>query len=567
MKFYLLLLFLLSNIILSSVAYQHKNMPMPRSFGVAAQEPIAQAIGEKILQNGGNAIDAAIAVATSLAVTLPEAGNIAGGGFMMIYIKKENKVYAIDYREKAPLSAYTNMFVNENNTLNKTLSQDSVWATGVPGTVAGLYLAWEHFATLSWKELHQDAIKLAKNGFIVPERLHQNLKKAQNQFLNRNHYPLPFFPKNNAIKTGELLIQTDLANSLEVIANDGPIAFYNGPLTPLICDFIKEQNGLITPEDFARYKSVFRNPVSGNYKGYQIFSMPPPSSGGVLLLQLLDISSNLPLQQWGYQDTKTIQALSEAMAIAYQDRSRYLGDPDFITNPLSHLLDPHRNKSIAKKIKIAVSKPIRPKQNNLYPSINIKESNDTTHFSIIDKEGNMVSNTYTLNLRFGNKIMVPQTGILLNNEMDDLSAGPDIANAYGLTGSKANEIEAEKRMLSSMTPTLVLKNNEPFLATGSPGGSRIISIVFQTLINMIDFNMNINEASHAPRIHYQWKPDILFVEQGINMYSQQKLLSKGYELAPNPKIGSIQSVFRDKDLNYSVNDPRTTPKKSILANQ
>ena len=534
-------------------------MPQGRAYGVATQEPLATQVGRDMLAQGGNAVDAAIAVASTLAVTLPEAGNLGGGGFMLIYIKKHDKVYALDYREKAPIAAWKTMFVNQNNIVNKQLSRHSLWASGVPGTVAGLHKAWKNFGSLSWKECLAPAIQYAEKGFPVPTRLHNNLKKAQLDFLERNKHPLPFFPENNAIQVGETLIQPELAQSLKWIAEDGPKAFYNGPISERISAFMKQEKGLITSDDFIQYEAIFRDPVSGSYHDYTIYSMPPPSSGGIHLLQMLQMMEPLPLKKWGYQHPNGIQAMTEAMNLVYQDRAKYLGDPDFVSIPQADLLNPSRNLTLSNSIQSIIKQSKRPSPNNKPPAITQHESHDTTHFSIIDAEGNMVSNTYTLNFRFGNKRMVPGTGILLNNEMDDFAAAPNIANAYGLVGSEANSIQPEKRMLSSMTPTLVFKDNAPWLATGSPGGSRIITIVFQTLINMMDYDMNLVEASHAPRIHHQWVPKHLYVEEGIAPNSLDTLVQKGYSLKANPTIGSIQSVLRINEVTFSVSDPRTTP--------
>ncbi|MEK9657625.1 MAG: gamma-glutamyltransferase [bacterium] len=539
-------------------SYNKAKNPIGRRHMVSSQDPLASKTGMDILHQGGNAIDAAIAVAYSLAVTHPQAGNLGGGGFMLIYIKKENKVYALDYREKAPKAAWKDMFIGENGEVSKTLSQDSLWATGVPGTVAGLDFAWKTFGTLPLQTCLAPAITLAKEGFPVSRQLHNHLDIAKDDFLQRNNGSLAFYPNNQTIATGSILVQPELAQSIQWIANDGPKAFYQGPIAAKLIDFMQKNRGLITREDLLQYRPKFREPVSANYRGYHIYSMPPPSSGGIHLIQLLKMVEGFPINDWGYQHPKTLQLFAEAMSLVYQDRATYLGDPDFVSIPQRQLLSPSRIKQQQQQLQQILSQTKRPHPRPAPPNIPLYESNDTTHFSIIDSDGNMVSNTYTLNFRFGNKIMIPGTGILLNNEMDDFSAKPGAANAYGLIGSHANAIAPEKRMLSSMTPTLVFKDNQPWLATGSPGGSRIITIVFQTLINLIDYNMNLIEASTVPRMHYQWQPDTLYLEKDFDPQTKKNLTDKGYLLKPNPKIGSIQSVLRIEDVTIGVSDPRTS---------
>ena len=544
-------------------AYDRIHPSLGQRFMVASQEKHASAAGFRILEKGGNAIDAAVAVAYALSVTLPEAGNLAGGGFMLVYIKKEDKVYAIDYREKAPLAAWKDMFIDESGRVDKNLSRNSLWSSGVPGTVAGLDLVWQRFGSLDLKTCLDPAIALAERGFPVSYRLHNNLKKAKEAFLERNQIDLPFYPDGKTIETHQILKQPDLAKTIKLIADQGTKVFYHGEIGQKITQFMSRNKGLITADDLALYQAKFRDALTRDYRGYQVYTMPPPSSGGLHLLQLLKMMEAFPLKKWGYQDPRALQIMIEAMSMAYQDRAKFLGDPDFINVPVTALLSPVRLKKQHALLGKLLAESHRPNPALSAPKIHLQESHDTTHFSIIDEEGNMVSNTYTLNFRFGNKIMVPGTGMLLNNQMDDFVAKPGVANAYGLLGSEANAIAPEKRMLSSMAPTLVFKNKRPFLATGSPGGSRIITIVFQAIINLIDYDMNLAEATHAPRLHYQWQPDTVFTEKGFASPVLRFLKGKGYQLKTGPTIGSLQSVLRIDDVSFGASDPRSAGAASI----
>ena len=513
---------------------------------ISSQEKHATKAGLKTLKKGGNAIDAALSVAYSLSVTLPEAGNLCGGGFMLIYIKDENQTYALDFREKAPLLATETLFQNKDGTVNKEKSRNSIHAVGVPGTIKGLDLAWKKFGSLPLKTCLKPAINLAKNGFPVSMRLHEHLDQAKNEFLKKNTPPLAFYPNQQTIKVDEILKQPHLAKSLQHIAKKGESAFYNGPLGKKLITFMKNNNGLITQKDLQKYQAKFRKPITGTYKNHQIISMPPPSSGGIHLIQMLNAFEQTPsINQKGFHHPDHIETLINAMRIAYQDRAAYLGDSDFVDIP--------KNLTNKNYIKKRLKNPI-PSKNTPIPK---QESTETTHFTIVDQQGNIVSCTLTLNFRFGNKMIVPETGMILNNEMDDFSAKPGSQNAYGLVGSIANKIEPEKRMLSSMTPTIVFKNNQPFLATGTPGGSRIISMIFQQIINIIDYDMNLAEAIAAPRIHYQWKPDILFLEKGISPLTQSILKQKSYNIKKSRAAGSIQAIMiKDKTL-FGFSDPRS----------
>jgi gamma-glutamyltranspeptidase/glutathione hydrolase len=522
---------------------------------VATQEALATKAGLEVLKEGGNAVDAAVTVGFTLAVTLPEAGNLGGGGFMLVHLAKTNQNIAIDYREKAPLAATKDMFIDANGRVDPTKSRYSYLAVGVPGTVAGMVTALEKYGTISLARALQPAIELAENGFPLNEYIYLTLVEAQEKM---QPYPAStaifYKPNGTPYQMGEILVQKDLAKSFKLIAKEGKKAFYEGDIADAIVAEMKANGGLITKEDLARYQPVIRQPVKGNYRGYEIYSMPPPSSGGVHLIQILNILEKFPLQSLGHNSARTIHLMAESMKLAYADRSKFLGDPDFVAVPVERLIDKRYADILRQKINLERATPsekITPGNPD-----RVKESNSTTHYSVIDKYGNAVANTYTLNFSYGSCITVPGTGILLNNEMDDFSAKPGVQNAFGVIGGTFNTIEPEKRMLSSMTPTIVLKDGKPFLVTGSPGGSRIITTTLQLLTNAIDFQMNIAEATNALRIHHQWLPDRLQVEKGLNNDTINLLKSKGYQVEIVDAMGSTQSVISIKGVLYGASDPR-----------
>jgi gamma-glutamyltranspeptidase/glutathione hydrolase len=522
---------------------------------VATQEALATKAGLEVLKEGGNAVDAAVTVGFTLAVTLPEAGNLGGGGFMLVHLAKTNQNIAIDYREKAPLAATKDMFIDANGRVDPTKSRYSYLAVGVPGTVAGMVTALEKYGTISLARALQPGISLAENGFPINEYMYRTLVEAKEKM---QPYPAStaIFYKPNGIpyQMGEILVQKDLAKSLKLIAKEGKKAFYEGSIADAIVAEMKANGGLITKEDLARYQPVIRQPVKGNYRGYEIYSMPPPSSGGVHLIQILNILEKFPLQSLGHNSARTIHLMAESMKLAYADRSKFLGDPDFVAVPVERLIDKRYADILRQKINLERATP----SEKIAPAnpYQVKESNSTTHYSVIDKYGNAVANTYTLNFSYGSCITVPGTGILLNNEMDDFSAKPGVPNAFGVIGGTFNAIEPEKRMLSSMTPTIVLKDGKPFLVTGSPGGSRIITTTLQLLTNAIDFQMNIAEATNALRIHHQWLPDRLQVEKGLNNDTINLLKSKGYQVEIVDAMGSTQSVISIKGVLSGASDPR-----------
>jgi gamma-glutamyltranspeptidase/glutathione hydrolase len=522
---------------------------------VASQERYATEAGLAVLKEGGNAVDAAVTVGFTLAVTLPEAGNIGGGGFMLVHMAKDNQTLAIDYREKAPKAATRNMFLNANGEVDLKKSRFSYLAVGVPGTVAGLTMALEKYGTISLERALKPAIDLAEKGFPVSEGLHNSLiaTKAQMQ-ASPASMAIFYKPGGVAYEVGEMLVQKDLAKSLRLIAKDGAKAFYQGAIASAIVADMQANGGLITKEDLAAYQPVMRKPIRGTYRGYEIASMPLPSSGGVHLVQMLNVLEGFPVRELGHNTAQTIHLMAESMKLAYADRSKFLGDSDFVPVPVAGLTSKSYANDLRRKINInraTQSLEIAPGNPNKF-----SESTNTTHYSVMDKYGNAVANTYTLNLAYGTSLTAAGTGILLNNEMDDFSAKPGVPNAFGLVGGEFNAIEPEKRMLSSMTPTIVMKDGKPYLVTGSPGGSQIITSVLQVIMNVIDHNMNITAATNAIRVHHQWLPDELRVEQGLNGDTRRLLTEKGHKIAVKDAMGSTQSIMRVGNSFQGASDPR-----------
>lgn len=521
---------------------------------VASQEALASEIGLQILKDGGNAVDAAVAVGFALAVTLPRAGNIGGGGFMMIYDAKTGKTVALDYREKAPLKAHKDMYLGTDGEADSELSRYHGLAVGVPGTVAGLVTALEQFGSMPLDKVMAPAINLAKNGIEVTPGLSDSLNALENRLKKWPSTAKVFFKSDgSAYEVGERLYQPELAKSLKLIASRGTDGFYQGKTAEQIVKAVNDAGGIMSMQDFADYKAIMREPVRGSYRGYEIASMPPPSSGGAHIVQILNILEGYPLKDYGQNSAQTIHLMSEAMQLAYADRAEYLGDSDFIDVPLSGIT----SKSYAQKLRTKID------PNKATPASQIKpdnpvpyESDETTHFSIVDKYGNAVANTYTLNFSYGTGLVAEGTGILLNNEMDDFSAKPGTANAYGLLGNEANAVAASKRPLSSMSPTIVFKDSKPYIVTGSPGGSRIITTVTQIISNVIDHDMNIAEATHAPRIHDQWMPDEIRIEKALSVDTVNKLESMGHTISPKATMGSTQSIMVTPKGKYGATDPR-----------
>ncbi len=537
--------------------YSHMSIHHPvwaKNGMVSSQEALATNIGVSILAQGGNAVDAAVAVGYALAVTLPRAGNIGGGGFMMIYLAEQKKTIALDYREMAPQQAHRNMFLDDNGNADKKLSRYHGLAVGIPGTVMGLELAREKYGTMSRQQVMTPAIKLARSGITVTPDLANSLN-AMSQRLGQWSSTQEIFYKKDGTnyQVGETLVQTELANSLELIAKQGNAGFYSGVTATKIAQAVQAAGGVLTVEDFKRYRVIERQPVMGTYRGYTIASMPPPSSGGVHIIEILNMLEQYPIKRMGHNSSDTIHVMAEAMRRAYADRSEYLGDPDFNKVPVKGLTDKTYAKKLAATIdinKASLSSDIAPGKVLPY------ESNETTHFSIVDKFGNAVANTYTLNFSYGSGLVASGTGILLNNEMDDFSAKPGTPNGYGLIGGEANSVQPFKRPLSSMTPTIVLKDNLPYIVTGSPGGSRIITTTLQVVMNVIDHDMNIAEASAAPRMHHQWWPDYIRLERGISKDTIDLLKAKGHNVRVKSSMGSTQTIMLNENGFYGASDPR-----------
>ena len=530
-----------------------KNGPFQNGAVVSAEKH-ATLVGTRVLMRGGNAVDAAVTMGFALAVTLPRAGNLGGGGFMLIHIAESGKTVAIDYREKAPLEASEDMFLDEKGEVDIKRARESIESAGVPGTVAGLALALEKYGTISLAEALLPAIELAENGFEVSSQLHRSLLGAKKRMRRSEESMNIFFADNGEPPAqGQILKQENLAWSLKKIRDGGPDAFYRGAIAEKITTYMKRAGGLISAEDLASYKAVMRKPITGKYRGYQVYSMPPPSSGGLHLIQMLKILENHPLSKYKRNSPEYIHLLAETMKFAYADRSEHLGDPDFSEIPTQWLTSESYAKKLSKRIHPDVATPSA----QIMPGNPVAETGtETTHFAVADKFGNVVSNTYTLNFSYGSGLSVPGTGILLNNEMDDFSAKPGAQNAYGLVGSSKNSIVPEKRMLSSMTPTIVLKDGNFFLTTGSPGGSRIITTVLQLLINVIDHKMNIQKATATPRIHHQWLPDAIYIENGMTEEIETALSKKGHRVERTGHIGNAQSIVRQKGLFHVASDNR-----------
>ncbi|MEM8982480.1 MAG: gamma-glutamyltransferase [Pseudomonadota bacterium] len=522
---------------------------------VAAQNGIATRIGADILARGGNAVDAAVATGFALAVTLPRAGNLGGGGFMLVYLAESDKTIAIDYRESAPAAATRDMFLDANGNADSNASRFSLRAAGVPGTVAGLYHAHREYGALPWGDVVMPAVELARRGIVVSPDMAASLKRAQRR-LEKDPDALALYYKKDGTPyaAGEVLRQPLLARTLRDIARGGADAFYKGRVAELIAADMAANDGLITAEDLASYTVVEREAIRGSYRGYEIVSMPPPSSGGVHIVQMLNILERYPLAEFGSESAHTVHVLVEAMRTAYADRSKHLGDPDFYDVPIDWLTSKQYADENAAEITLDAARRSADVAPGTAPA---PESPDTTHYSIIDKDGNAVANTYTLNFSFGSGNAVAGAGFLINNEMDDFSAKPGTPNAFGLLGAEANAIEAGKRPLSSMTPTMVFKDGKPYVVLGSPGGSRIITATLQPIINLIDFNMNLADAVRAPRVHHQWYPDEVFLERGYARDTRELLEAMGHIIgASRFGMGSVQAVMWRDGQFFGAADPR-----------
>ena len=538
------------------IDYKERFLPViARNGMVVGPEQLAAEVGAQILRQGGNAIDAAVATGFALAVTYPRAGNLAGGGFMLIHLADDDRETLIDYRETAPAAASRDMFLDNEGNLDKQREYFSLQSAGVPGTVAGMLYALEKYGTLTREQALAPAIALARDGIPVSYSLFfeisasaQNLRKnpaAERQF---------FQPDGSAYAVGDIWRQPDLAWTLSEISEEGVEGFYAGEVAQRITTEMESGGGLITAQDLADYRVVERQPVRGTYKDFEIVSTPPPSSGGVHIVQMLNILEGYDLQAMGHNSAAYIHHLTESMKLAYADRSLYLADPDFVDVPVTQLID----KAYAEQQRQRIDSNVATPSVDIAPGQLLgSESTETTHYSVADRFGNVVSNTYTLNFSFGSNIVVPGTGMLLNNEMADFASSPGSANAFGLVQGEANKIEPGKRPLSSMSPTIVFRAGEPWLATGSPGGSVIISTVLQTTLNAMVFDMNIATAAAEPRMHHQWMPDVLKMEEGFSLDTVRLLQAMGQNVdMASRTTGRTNSIMLDEGWLYGSSDTR-----------
>jgi gamma-glutamyltranspeptidase/glutathione hydrolase len=522
---------------------------------VGSTEEHATRVGVEVLRRGGNAIDAAVAVGFALAVTHPSAGNIGGGGLMVIRFA-DGRTTSIDYREMAPAAATRDMFLDAQGNVVAERSLVGPLAAGVPGSVAGLAHAHRKYGSRPWAELVAPAIALAADGFVVSDALARSLRGAQ-KLLGR-------FPESRRVllrdgvfhEPGDRLVQPELANTLRAIATDGQDGFYRGRVADLLVAEMQRTGGLITKADLEAYAPVERTPVVGTYRGHDIVSMPPVSSGGVALLQALNILEAWPIGEYGHNSSKTMHLVAEATRRVYADRSEWLGDPGFVRVPVAGLTSKKYADALRATIDPARATPssqVTPGQPTAF------EPDQTTHYSVIDASGIAVSTTTTINGGYGNGQLVPGAGFLLNNEMDDFSAKPGVPNMFGVTGGKANEIAPGKRMLSSMTPTIVVKDGKPLLVVGSPGGSRIITTVLQVIMNVIDHGMDVQEAVDAPRFHHQWLPDEIRIERrGFPLDVVRNLEAMGHKVSAQSDMGDVHAIYVDPGtgMRYGASDPR-----------
>lgn len=509
------------------------------SAAVVSAHPIASRVGKEIMQKGGNAVDAAIAVQFTLAVVFPAAGNIGGGGFMMVRTA-DGQYAALDFREKAPAKATTGMFLDKTGTVIPNLSTEGHLASGVPGSVDGMVEAHAKYGSLPWKELVQPAIDIALKGFPLTEREAGWMNDFRELFTRYNTVQ-PTFLYKDAWKAGDTIRWTDLGHTLERIRDNGRAGFYEGKTADDIVAEMQRGKGLISKEDLKNYKSVWRTPLTADYKNYKIISMPPSSSGGVCLIQLLKSVEPYPMKEWGFNSARYVHLMTEAERRVYADRSKFLGDPDFYKVPLNEMIDANYNKqrmSTFNEEKATPSAEVKPGNIPGY------ESEETTHFSIVDAKGNAVAVTTTINGWFGSYVVVGGSGFFLNNEMDDFSSKPGVPNMFGVLGGEANKIEPNKRMLSAMTPTIVEKEGKLHMVVGTPGGSTIITSVFQVILNVTEFGMGMQEAVNAKRVHSQWQPDVISPEfKAISVQDSTTLVKMGHKFSSRKSIGRVDAIL------------------------
>ena len=523
---------------------------------VVTAHPEATKVGMDILKQGGNAVDAMVGVHFALAVVYPSAGNLGGGGFMM-YRKNDGELFSLDFREKAPGNAYEDMYLDENGDVIPGESLYGQKASGVPGSVDGMLKAHEKFGSLPLATLIEPSIKLAKKGFRITSKQARNYNYFKDDFIKNNRNPKKVtLIKEGQWEEGDLLVQKDLAETLERIKQNGRSGFYQGKTAELIVAEMNAGNGIITLEDLENYNSAWRTPITGNFRGYKVYSMAPSSSGGIALVQLLKLSEHFPLSEYGSKTAKTIHLMTEMERRVYADRAEHLGDSDFWDVPAKALLD---DDYIAKRVaEIDPAKATDSEEVRAMELDNIVEGEETTHYSIVDKMGNAISLTTTINSAYGSKVFVEGAGFLMNNEMDDFSAKPGVPNVYGLLGGAANSIQPEKRMLSAMTPTIIEKDGQLFMVVGTPGGSTIITSVYQTILNVIDHGMTMSEAVSEKRVHHQWKPDWISIEKGaFDDAVRAELEAMGHVIKERSSIGRVDAILVRPDGSLEgAADPR-----------
>ena len=502
---------------------------------VVSAHPLASQVGVNILKQGGNAVDAAIATQLALAVVFPEAGNIGGGGFTVIHLKGGKNI-TIDYREKAPGKAFKDMYLDKDGNPLLNLSQDGHLASGVPGSIAGILESYQ-YASLPFKKLIQPAIDLAAKGFAITAREARNLNGTKDEFVKYNSV-VPIFVKETPWKGGDTLIQTDLAATLTRIRDEGAKGFYEGETARLIVAEMQRGKGIISLEDLKNYKAANREPIVFDYRGNTVVTMPLPSSGGIILEQMLKMSAMKNIAAMQYGTPQSVQLMTEVERRAFADRAKFLGDPDFYKVPVKTLVS---DEYLAGRMKDYV--PNKAGNSVDTKEGYIKESEETTHFSVIDKDGNAVSVTTTLNGGYGSRTVVAGAGFLMNNEMDDFSVKPGVPNMFGAVGQEANAIAPNKRMLSSMTPTIVLKNNKPWIVLGTPGGTTIPTSVYQTIVDIVDFGLSPEDAVNFPKFHHQWLPDVLYMEKSFNDTTVEAMKSMGYKIVERGAIGRTEVIM------------------------
>ncbi|MBJ2176387.1 gamma-glutamyltransferase [Aureibaculum sp. A20] len=550
----------------SAIFAQSGKTPAPSENGmVVTSHYLASKVGSDILKKGGNAIDATVATAFALAVTLPSAGNIGGGGFL-VYYGDDGKKTTFNFREKAPLAASEDMFLGKDGKIKNNSNHEGLLATGVPGTVAGLYMAHQKMGKLPWSDLVAPAVKLAEEGYPASYRNEWFV-----HFIAKNNSKYPstakafLKPDNTPYKPGEIFKQPELAETLKRIQKKGADGFYKGKTAKLIADFMKKNGGIITEKDLAKYRAQELTPVLGTYRGYEIVGMPPPSSGGIALIEMLNILEGYNLSEMGHNSAASLHVITEAMRRAFSDRAEFVGDSDFNPDlPIDKLLSKEHANNLRSSIdlqKASLSDSAHFNAKHLVP-----ESPETTHISVVDKQGNAVSMTYTLENSYGNKYVVEGAGFLLNNEMGDFNPIPGYTNSRGLIGTKPNLVQPEKRMLSSMTPSIVAKNGKPVIVIGSPGGRTIINTVLQVILNVIDFDMNIAQAIESPRIHHQWFPNKTSFEKfGISPDTQKLYEALGHEVYFRNMQGQAMGITIDHKNNkvYGAADSRSFDARAV----